>query len=168
MSTRDEVIEKLKSLGVEITTNTLLRYEKQELISQAKRGLLGIARRSTEYYETVVFEAYAAWALINGKYGNKAMQEDGLCPKISPEGVKSIRAEANIMQMDMQNKYSDVNKNMTDDDNLKEKYKEASAENIKDTEIRLISKYGDEHGSFLFAYVFIWYRLYIIAANELK
>jgi hypothetical protein len=64
--TRDEVKEKLKILGVDITVNTLRRYEKQRLISEATRGLPGLAGRSTRYPNESVYEAYAAWALING------------------------------------------------------------------------------------------------------
>lgn len=66
MLTRDEVRGKLKLLDVDITARTLRRYEEQKLISEATRGLPGLAGRSTRYTEEVIYEAYAAWALMNG------------------------------------------------------------------------------------------------------
>lgn len=86
----DEVIERLKELGVEMSRPTLSRYEKQGLIPKAKRGSLGRAGgRFSEYPPETVPEAFAAWSLLHGKYFSSFC--GGSTPKISPQVVKDIR-----------------------------------------------------------------------------
>lgn len=98
--TPDEVINQLKTLGVEISRPTLSRYESQDLIPKPKRGSLGRAGGSwTDYPDGTVEEVYAAWALMHGKYGLKIINMDFFCnkpPKISPDTIRYIRNQDNL------------------------------------------------------------------------
>ena len=93
----DEVIERLKDLGVEISRPTLSRYEKQGLIPEPKRGSLGRAGgRFSEYPPETVSEAFAAWSLLHGKYFSNFF--GGPTPKIPPQTIKHFR-EAVLTRM---------------------------------------------------------------------
>lgn len=64
--TPDEVINKLKELGVNISKSTLRNYEKWGLIPLAKHGSAGRGKgRTTDYPKETVAEAYASAKLIN-------------------------------------------------------------------------------------------------------
>jgi len=66
--TPDEVLEKLKQLGVSMSRQTLRNYEKWELIPEPKRGSKGKGRgRYTDYPLQTVAEAFASWKLLHGK-----------------------------------------------------------------------------------------------------
>lgn len=63
----DEVLGELKKLGVELSRNTLLNYEKRELIPKADRGSRGKGKgRYADYPPETVAEAYASWHVIHG------------------------------------------------------------------------------------------------------
>ncbi len=92
--TPDEVIEKLKDIGIEISRPTLSRYEKQKLIPKPERGSLGRAGgRWTDYPENTIEEAYAAWKLMHGDYGDESIRElfGGKMPILNPATVSIIR-----------------------------------------------------------------------------
>ena len=57
------VIEELEKIGVFVTRRTLLRYEKEGLISEPylRTG------KETEYLPDVVGDFYASWSLIHGE-----------------------------------------------------------------------------------------------------
>ena len=62
-----EILGELDSKGVKITSRTLLKYEKDSLIPEPKRGGLGYGKgKVTEYPDQSVVEAYAAFQLLNG------------------------------------------------------------------------------------------------------
>ncbi len=70
--TPDEVLEKLKSLGIEVTERTLQRYVKDELIPMPERKSGGRGKgRSTDYKEETPAEFYASHRL-RFEYGLKA------------------------------------------------------------------------------------------------
>lgn len=65
----DEIIEKLKKLDIEISRQTLLNYEKWELIPLPKRGGAGKGKgRWTEYPEHALPEFIASWSMLHGNY----------------------------------------------------------------------------------------------------
>ena len=71
----DEVIERLKQKGVEISRRTLLRYEEAGLISEPQRGGLGRGRgRTTDYPNDVVAEVLTVFYLKN-KYSQAEIAE---------------------------------------------------------------------------------------------
>ncbi|SDF87323.1 hypothetical protein [Sporolituus thermophilus] len=71
----DEVIERLKQKGVEISRRTLLRYEEAGLISEPKRGGLGRGRgRTTDYPNDVVAEVLTV-SHLKGKYSQSQIAE---------------------------------------------------------------------------------------------
>lgn len=93
--TPDEVIEKLKRIGVEISRPTLTRYEKQKLIPEPKRGALGRGGgRWTDYPVETVSQAYAAWSLMHGNYGDDALGQlfGNKLPVLGPEVISFIRS----------------------------------------------------------------------------
>ena len=96
--TPDEVLAQLKLLGVKISRPTLSRYEKQRLIPVPKRGSLGRGGgRWTDYPPETVAEAFAAWALLNGKYGFSFVNEqffDNKPPVINPLTICIARGYA--------------------------------------------------------------------------
>lgn len=88
----DEVISKLKELGINIHRNTLLRYEKAELIPLPERGSHGKGKgRYSDYPPQTVAEAAASYCLLHG-YRPDAV--DTKWPKIPPELVEKIRKRA--------------------------------------------------------------------------
>jgi hypothetical protein len=90
----DEVIEVIKNrLGVELTRSTLLRYENQELIPRPTRGGGGPGGRWTDYPLETLAEAYAAWSLLHGKFGDEVTRTifGGKPPSLSPEGIREFR-----------------------------------------------------------------------------
>ena len=92
--TPDEVIEQLEKVGVEISRPTLTRYEKQGLIPIPDRGGLGRGGgRWTNYPRTTVYEAYAAWKLMHGDYGDEQIKIiwGGKMPNVTPESIIVIR-----------------------------------------------------------------------------
>ena len=79
--------------GLVMTRQTLLRYEWQGLIPKSERGSKGRGQgRWTEYPTETVEQAFAAWALIHGRYENIT---GGLFfekpPRIPPATVAIIR-----------------------------------------------------------------------------
>lgn len=66
--TPDEVVAKLKVLGVNITRRTLLNYEKDKLIPEPKRGGAGRGKgRTTDYPDETPAEFYASHTLRHGR-----------------------------------------------------------------------------------------------------
>ena len=89
--TPEMVISHLASLGIEISRSTLLRYEKQGLIPEPRRGGFGRgAGRWTDYPPETVAEAYAAWKLLHGEYQLSEIILRGAL-ELSPETVGIIR-----------------------------------------------------------------------------
>ncbi len=89
----DQVLEGLAKLGVDLTRRTLLNYEKWGLIPKATRGGGGPGGRFSLYPEGTIEEAYAAWSLMHGEYGDQgtiALFGNGR-PRLNPDGVKFIR-----------------------------------------------------------------------------
>ncbi|MCL6558948.1 MAG: hypothetical protein K6U74_09115, partial [Firmicutes bacterium] len=65
--TPDEVIAELKKLGVNISRNTLLNYEKWGLIPEAERGSHGKGKgRYADYPPETIAEAYASYCALRG------------------------------------------------------------------------------------------------------
>lgn len=88
--TPDEVIEKLRTMNVNISRRTLLNYEKWGLIPEARRGGAGRGKgRTTDYPDETVAEAFAAWQLMRGE------------PKYSPEAVARARKYALAVEEDL-------------------------------------------------------------------
>lgn len=89
--TPDEVLEKLKILGINISRPTLTRYENQGLIPRPKRGALGRAGgRWTDYPDGTVEETYAAWSLMHGEYGHDNFRNqfaNKKSPYLSPDTI---------------------------------------------------------------------------------
>ena len=87
------VIGRKSETGLAMTRQTLLRYEWQGLIPKPERGSKGQGQgRWTEYPAEAVWQAFAAWSLIHGRYENIT---GGLFfekpPKIAPATVAVIR-----------------------------------------------------------------------------
>jgi hypothetical protein len=81
--TPDEVISKLKELGVSISRQTLRNYGKWGLIPEPKRGSKGKGRgRYTDYPDEAVAEAFASWMLLHGRV------------KFRPEDISKVRSVA--------------------------------------------------------------------------
>lgn len=96
--TPDEVLFKLKNLGVTLSRSSLTRYEHQGLIPEPERGGGGPGGRFTNYPPQTVAEAFASWSLLHGAYlekdaGNYLFAE-GRVPKLSPNFVMSCRSIA--------------------------------------------------------------------------
>lgn len=93
----EEIIKELAVLDITITRRTLLNYEKWDLIPKATRGGGGAGGRWADYPSNETLEqAYAAWCLIHGEYGDerlRAIFADKL-PKVTPEAIALIRAKA--------------------------------------------------------------------------
>lgn len=90
--TPDEVCEALTSIGANVSRRTLLNYEEDGLIPVPQRGGGGRGGRYTDYPSETVEEAFAAWSLIHGKYGdviNNPFQE--ATPRMSPAAIKELR-----------------------------------------------------------------------------
>lgn len=90
----DQVLEGLSKIDVAITRRTLLNYENGGLIAKATRGGGGPGGRFSLYPEGTIEEAYAAWALLHGEYGQDREKEffGGTMPKIAPQAVAFTRA----------------------------------------------------------------------------
>jgi hypothetical protein len=73
-----------------MTRRTLLNYEKWALIPLPMRGGGGPGGRWTDYPEETVAEAYAAWALMSGDYGEIA-PIFGISPRLRPGAISLIR-----------------------------------------------------------------------------
>ena len=63
-----EILAELELLGIKITRRTLLNYEKWGLLPEPVRGALGRGKGNfTHYPEEAVWQAYAAWRMLNDK-----------------------------------------------------------------------------------------------------
>ncbi len=66
--TPDEVLRKLREMGVNTSRSTLLRFEKDGLIPMPKRGSGGRAQgRFSEYPENTPIFFFSAWMLVKSK-----------------------------------------------------------------------------------------------------
>lgn len=74
----DEVVEKLKEIGISISRKTLYNWEKWGLIPEP----LFRNSRTTDYPNETPAEAYAAWFFLNGDF------------KVRAKDVKTIRDKA--------------------------------------------------------------------------
>lgn len=92
--TPDKVIEVLKKIGINISRKTLYNYEKWGIVSKP----VFRNSRSTEYLNRVVMEAFAAWKLLHGDYGNEQFKNffNNKPPKLSPQAIYAI-ANTGIM-----------------------------------------------------------------------
>ncbi len=84
----NEIVECLKDIGANLTRRTLLNYEKWGLVPEPERGGGGPGGKYTSYPDGTLPEAYAAWVLLNGKYGDPKY---GKMPPFSPELVRQAR-----------------------------------------------------------------------------
>lgn len=76
----DEVVERLKVFGVDITRRSLFSWEKAGLVPEATRGNLGRGKgRTADYPEETVAEAVAYWVMTHGYI------------RIAPKEVSRIR-----------------------------------------------------------------------------
>lgn len=73
--TPDEVLAKLELLGIKMTRRTLLNYEKWGLLPEPVRGGFGRGKGNfTHYPEETVWQAYAAWRMLNDKLNPHRVQ----------------------------------------------------------------------------------------------
>ena len=88
-----EIVDRLASVGIEVSRPTLLRYEKQGLVASASRGSSGRGiGRWSEYPEIALAEAYAAWSLLHGNYADIIIQRlFNSGPVLGPHVVGKIR-----------------------------------------------------------------------------
>lgn len=87
--TPDEVIGRLSKIEVNVSRKTLYNYEKWGLVSEPTFR----NSRNTNYPACVVDEAYAAWTLLHGQYGDddtKRFFADKL-PILSPVAVFAVK-----------------------------------------------------------------------------
>ena len=85
--TPDEVVDGLIRIGVPMKRRTLLNYEIWGLIPQPKRGAKR-GGRWVDYPEVAIYEAYAAYKLLHGLYGDHLGAEIGnKPPKINIESI---------------------------------------------------------------------------------
>ncbi len=84
--TPDEVIEKLKDKKISLTRRTLLNYEKWGLVESPERGGGGTGGLWTNYSPKTIYEAYAAFKLMHGKYSKEIA-----VPKIPPKTIAIVR-----------------------------------------------------------------------------
>lgn len=96
--TPDEVIHALnkigemEGIGLVMTRPTLLRYETQGLIPKPQRGGRGRgAGRWTEYPAGTVEQAYAAWCLMHGVYGEEIVDTFDKLPRLTPKAIELSR-----------------------------------------------------------------------------
>jgi hypothetical protein len=90
----DEIVSQLALWNVTLSRPTLLRYQTQGLISEPQRGSAGRGiGKWTKYSEMALKQAYAAWCLLHGEYGNPELQIffQGKPPNLRPECVASIK-----------------------------------------------------------------------------
>lgn len=110
--TPDEVIEQLSLIGAQLSRTTLVRYEKQALIPYPERGSLGRAGgRWTDYPDSTVSEAFAAWVMMRGEYGFSELNHEifeGKPPRIPPTAIAVARRMAHEIELTMsqEQKYS--------------------------------------------------------------
>ena len=88
--TPDEVCEALTKIGANVSRRTLLHYEEAGLIPTPTRGG-GRNGRYTHYPEYTVEEAFAAWALIHGKFSTNNYLFNKMINSISPNMIKFVR-----------------------------------------------------------------------------
>ncbi|MBP1763148.1 MAG: hypothetical protein H6Q65_206 [Firmicutes bacterium] len=101
--TPDEVLQGLNKLGVKLSRVSLMRYEHQDLIPKAVReNRGGPGGCYVDYPLETIFEAYAAYCLLNGKYVRGDLQKTfgAKGSKLTPESVSSIRFYYEILSSD--------------------------------------------------------------------
>jgi len=94
--TPDELISRLASWKVTLSRPTLLRYQKQGLISEPTRGSSGRGiGKWTNYPDIALVQSFAAWSLLHGEYGGDELQIffQGKPPALRPESVAIIKKE---------------------------------------------------------------------------
>ncbi len=99
----DEVLEKMKEVGITLSRPSLSRYEANKLIPQAIRGGGGRGIGLTSSYPAdTVIEAIAAWRLLNGDWGDQDIKKifGDKPPRIPFEAVKVARALAQAREAD--------------------------------------------------------------------
>ena len=101
----DDVLNQLKIKGLEMSRQTLRRYELQKLISAAKHGCGGRGvGRWTEYNADVLYECVASHQLLTGAYTNTTLAQllDGArLPRLSVKVVAMARKVALDRDADM-------------------------------------------------------------------
>ena len=99
----DEVLEKMKEVGITLSRPSLSRYEANKLIPQATRGGGGRGIGLFSNYPTeTVFEAVAAWRLLNGDWGDLDTKRlfGNKSPRIPFEAVAAARMVAKAHKVD--------------------------------------------------------------------
>ena len=99
----DEVLEKMKEVGITLSRPSLSRYEANKLIPQATRGGGGRGIGLFSNYPTeTVFEAVAAWRLLNGDWGDLDTKKlfGNKSPRIPFEAVAVARMVAKAYKVD--------------------------------------------------------------------
>lgn len=89
----DDVCAALSKIGADVSRRTLLHYEEWGLIPEPHRGGGGPGGRFSEYPDETVEEAYAAWRLIHGRYGDvvNSIFDESMTPRMPPGAVKILR-----------------------------------------------------------------------------
>ena len=99
----DEVLEKMKEVGITLSRPSLSRYEANKLIPQATRGGGGRGIGLFSNYPTeTVFEAVAAWRLLNGDWGDMDTKKlfGDKSPRIPFEAVAVARTVAKAFEVE--------------------------------------------------------------------
>lgn len=92
--TPDEVLQGLSKLGIKLSRVSLTRYDRQDLIPNAVReNRGGPGGCYVDYPLETIFEAYAAYCLLNGKYVRGELEKifGKKGAKLTPTAVSNIR-----------------------------------------------------------------------------